>query len=88
MTEEKLKKIVTASTISAVLLLFILICVLIYQVVALSIANDKKRQLEQEIVSLQQSIDNYENDYDYYLSQSYLEDAAREYGYKYSGDKD
>ena len=87
MTLEKLQKIVAAVTASAILLLFILVSVMIYQ---MSVINAKKAEidrLEAEIAVLEEEKKNTQADIDLWLSDWKIEERLRELGYISSNDK-
>ena len=54
MSEEKSNKIIAAAVINAIILLFIIVSVLIYQVVTISVMNARKNKLKQELHLVQQ----------------------------------
>lgn len=87
MGEEKLKKIVSAATVAAVLLFVILTFVLIYQMINISAYKRKKQRLIAEIESLRIKIEQTEDEIERNSTILYLEQRAREYGFIYSNDK-
>ena len=87
MTLEKLQRIAAAVTASAVLLLFILVGTLVYQ---MSIINGKRAKIEQlnaEIATLRQQNEEVQNDIDRWLNEWKIEERANELGYVYECDK-
>ena len=87
MTLEKLQRIAAAVTSSAVLLLFILVGTLVYQ---MSIINGKRAKIEQlnaEIATLRQQNEEVQNDIDRWLNEWKIEERANELGYVYERDK-
>ena len=83
MTLEKLQRIAAAVTASAVLLLFILVGTLVYQ---MSIINGKRAKIEQlnaEIATLRQQNEEVQNDIDRWLNEWKIEERANELGYVY-----
>ncbi|MBE5764712.1 MAG: hypothetical protein E7339_03810 [Clostridiales bacterium] len=87
MTLEKLQRIAAAVTASAVLLLFILVGTLVYQ---MSIINGKRAKIEQlnaEIATLRQQNEEVQNDIDRWLNEWKIEERANELGYVYERDK-
>ena len=63
MTEEKAKRLAVSCTVTAVLLLFILVCVLVYQVAALGGAKNRQKKLEAEKQKLIAEIENRSTDW-------------------------
>ena len=55
--EEKVRKLVVAGTVTAVTLLFILLIFWIYQMISVSVKNNKIEKLENEIAYYQKLID-------------------------------
>ena len=45
MTEEKAKRLIISTTVGAILLLFVLISVMVYQLIAIRVENKKKAEL-------------------------------------------
>ena len=72
MEEEKRKRIAAAITVNAILLLFIIVGVLIYQVVAISVLTARKKELNKELSEVRKKyeyaediLDRLENDDEY-----------------------
>lgn len=61
MEEEKRNKIVAAVTINAIILIFIIVAVIIYQIVTISVLNRRKRELWAEYYRLEELLE-YEQD--------------------------
>lgn len=87
MGEEKLKKIVSAATVAAVLLAVILCLIILYQMITISAYKRKKQRLIAEIESLRVKIEQTEDEIERNSTILYLEQRAREYGFIYSDDK-
>ncbi len=68
MTQEKLRKVVTAVTVAATALLVFLLAVIVYQVVTMCVLTNRERALEEENKKLQQQIDENTLDAEYYES--------------------
>jgi cell division protein FtsL len=68
-SEEKRNKIIAACTVNAILLVIILFAVMIYQFVVMANLGAKKKQIEQDIATYQEKIDNAQKDIDYYNSE-------------------
>ena len=82
--EEKVRKLVVAGTVTAVTLLFILLIFGIYQMISVSVKNNKIEKLENEIAYYQKLIDEGELDIaEKYATEWYLEQRAWELGLKY-----
>ena len=80
MTQEKLRRTVTAAVVAATLTVFCLLVFIAYQVVTMIVQNNRIEKLERDVKRYEQVIDQNERDLEYYLSQEYLENAARRYG--------
>ena len=52
MEEEKRKKIVAAITVNAILLLFIIVGVLIYQIIEIGVLTSRKKALNEELAAV------------------------------------
>lgn len=68
MTQEKLRKVVTAVTVAATALLVFLLAVIVYQVVTMCVLTNREKELEEENKKLQQQIDENTLDAEYYES--------------------
>ena len=68
MTQEKMRKIITASVVAAVLLLVILSSVLIYQFIRIGVLNKRLSNLREGNAQLQEIIDEKQMDAEYYES--------------------
>ncbi len=86
MTEKKLKRLVSAGTAIAVVLLFVLITVLIYQLVAMGTKQREAERLQAEIAELQKEIDEGKDEIDLWLKKWKIEERARQKGYIYKND--
>ena len=53
MSEEKRNKIIAAVTVNAIILVFIIVAVIIYQIVEISVLNARKKALYEELYSVQ-----------------------------------
>lgn len=87
MPEEKLKKLIVSSVVTAVLLLFILLSIMVYQMIA--IKNEKKRidTYDQKIQELETEIAKTEGEINLWLSDWKQEERQRELGWTYPEDK-
>ena len=88
MTEEKRKRLVGASTAMSVIMLFILVIVLAYQMITMSVKRNRRDELEAEIVRLTQEIENAEDDIELWQQKWKIEERARQLDYVYKKDKD
>ena len=86
MTEKKLKRLVSAGTAIAVVFLFVLITVLIYQLVAMGTKKREAERLQREITELQEEIANGKDEIDLWLKKWKIEERARLKGYIYKND--
>ena len=68
MTQEKLRKVVTAVTVAATALFVFLLAVIVYQVVTMCVLTKREKELEEENKKLQQQIDENTLDAEYYES--------------------
>lgn len=80
MTQEKMQRTVTAAVIAATITVFCLLAVIVYQVVTMIVLDNRKEKLTKAIAAYEQETEQKELDLEYYLSQEYLENAARRYG--------
>ena len=86
MNENKFKKLVVSSTIGAVLLLFILLVVMVYQLIAISVEQKNIAHLEAEIVRLTELKENGEDVYEIRQLEDWVVRRAYELGYVFEGD--
>ncbi len=80
MTQEKLRRTVTAAVVAATITVFCLLVFIAYQVVTLIVQKNRIKELKKDISEYEQVIEEDERDLEYYLTQEYLENAARRYG--------
>ncbi len=81
-SEEKAKRIAVGATIAGVLLIIFLIVIVIVQFVQMGVASSKKDQLDERIGEYERSIEQGQNDLDYYRSGEGLYYYARRNGFK------
>ena len=86
MNETKFKKLVVSSTIGAVLLLFILLVIMVYQLIAISVEQKNIAQLEAEIVRLTELKETGEDVYEIRQLEDWVVRRAYELGYVFEGD--
>ncbi len=80
MTQEKLRRTVTAAVVAATITVFCLLVFIAYQVITMIVQKNRIKELEKDVSRYEQIIDQNERDLEYYLTQEYLENAARRYG--------
>lgn len=87
MTQEKLKRVVTAATVAGTLVIVCLLAVIVYQVIHIAVLNHRIKETEKDINTYETQKETAENDLEYYLGDLYLEQAAREHHFIKPGDK-
>lgn len=87
MTEEKMRRVQAAITSAAVILLFILVSVMIYQMGVINGKKAKIDQLNQEIAALQEQKEQTQDKIDLWLCEWKIVERANELGYLYETDK-
>jgi len=80
MRASTLKFLVKIATVFAVLVLFTLVLLLTFQYVKINQLETRENELNLELLRLQQSYENYENEYTYIQTHynDYVEDYVRE----------
>ncbi len=61
MSEEKRNKIIAAVTVNAIILIFIIVAVIIYQLVTISALNNRKKDLYEELYRIEQKYEDAED---------------------------
>ena len=84
MDQSKFRKIVIASTVTAVILLVTLLSVMVYQLVSIFTYKNAIAELEREIAAYEQMIDETGNTIETRSKRCWIERRARELGYIYS----
>ena len=87
MTQEKLKRVVTAAAVAGTLVVVCLLAVILYQVIKIVVLNNRIDKVEDSIEYYEKQLSENENNLAHYESEFYLEQAAREHGFIYPGDK-
>ena len=87
MTLEKLNKIAAAVTASAILLLFILVAIMVYQMGIIHGKKAKIAELEQEIAVWEAEKEELEKGINLWQREWKIEERANELGYIYEEDK-
>ena len=82
MTEEKAKRLIISGTVGAVLLLFMLISVMVYQLIAIRVENNKKAELESKIIEYNRLIESGEDTLEARSTKAWIVMRARELGLK------
>lgn len=85
MTNERMKKIISASVVTAVLFLVILLGILVYQMVCLNRLKAELDQLNAAKESYLQLKESQENEIQLWLEEWKIEEAARKYGFRSKG---
>ena len=88
MTESKSKKIAVALTAGAVLLLFILVAVLIYQLLSIKTERKNQKEYQEQIALYEQLIEQNGDTLEARKQRWWIERRARELGYQFPGDID
>lgn len=83
MTEAKLKKIIVATTVGAVLLLIVLLSIMVYQLISIKVQKDKEEYLERKIAEYEALIEEGELIMEERSTEEWLVRAARHLGYVY-----
>lgn len=86
MEESKLKRIVGASVVTAVILVVLLLAVMIYQLLAINTHQKKIRELETAIATYEQMNEDARNSIEGRSSKWWIIQRARELGYKFADD--
>ncbi len=73
MTQEKMRRVITACVSAATVLLVFLLGYLIYQWISLGVQQKKIDKIEKEIATLEQQVKEAETDEEYYLGNFYLQ---------------
>ncbi|MCI8820500.1 MAG: hypothetical protein HFK02_03755 [Clostridia bacterium] len=81
MTQEKRNRIISAVTVNAVILIFILAAVAIYQIVDMTVISRRYKNLKAQYTEYTEKTDNINATLDYYKSAEGLLDKAYEFGW-------
>ena len=79
MTQEKLRRVVTAAAVAGTVLIVCLLLVIVYQIVRIVVLNNRIDKVEEEIRTQQEIKEQHENDLEYYLSDWYLDEDANKH---------
>mgnify|MGYP000070976124 CR=1 FL=1 len=88
MNENKFKRLVAAATATGVILLVVLISVMIFQLIAINMENAKKKELDAAIAHYEQLIEKGGDLIEIRQTRWWIEQRARELGYRYEDDVD
>ncbi len=80
MTQDKMRRIVTACVSAATVLLVLLLGVLVYQWIKMGVQDKKIKETKKEIVQLEEDLEQAETLKDQYLSDFYLQWRLEELG--------
>ncbi len=86
MTEEKTKKLIISTTVGAVLLLFVLLSVMIYQLIAIRVEENRKIEYDNRLKEYRRLIDEGEDVLKARSEYAWIVMRARELGYVIDGD--
>ena len=78
MTQEKMRKVITACVSAATVLLVLLFSYLIYQWVTIGVLNKRIAEAQDEVNYWQEIVNKGGSDLEYYESQEYLQQALIE----------
>jgi uncharacterized membrane protein len=87
MTAEKQKRLIVAGVVGAVLLALILISVMVYQLIAIGVANKRKAELETAIAEYKQLVEDGDDLLAERSTYQWIVRRARQLGYVFDGDK-
>ena len=86
MTEAKAKKLIVASTVGAVLLLFILVTIMVYQMITIQVKKNRIEYLQGQIAKYERLTEEGEQTIETRSMREWIEREARKLGYRYSFD--
>lgn len=86
MDQTKFKRLVVSSTIGAVLLLFILLVIMVYQLIAIKVEQNNIAELERRIAEYNVMIENGEDVLEARKELDWIVRRAYELGYQLDGD--
>ena len=86
MTQEKMRKLITASVVAATTFVVFLLAVLVYQWITLGVLDTRKAKLEEENMLLQEQIEKGGDTAEYYESVMGKEWLAFQEGFIHQGD--
>ena len=87
MTESKIKRLIVAATVGAVLLIVILLTIMVYQLISASVEKKRIDEIDAKIVEYRALIEEGEETKEARSMRWWIVREARELGYVYDGDK-
>ncbi|MBO6263710.1 MAG: hypothetical protein IJ706_08825 [Clostridia bacterium] len=81
MSEERMRRIISAGVSAGVLLLTALLAIMIFQLVSLGVKNAEVNRLREEITRLEEEIDQKNQGIDVWSQEWKVEERARQLGY-------
>ena len=88
MTEEKKQRLISAGTALSVIMLFVLIVVLAYQVISIGVKKKQRNALIAEKTRLEQEIADAKDGVELWQQEWKIEERARQLDYVYKKDKE
>lgn len=86
MEESKAKRLIVAGTVGAVLLIFILLVVMVYQIIAISVKKNELAEYQAAIAHYERLIQDGEDTLEARSTKAWIARRARELGYIYKDD--
>ncbi len=84
MAETKAKKLIVASTVGAVLLLFILVSIMVYQMISIQVKKNRIEYLEGQIAKYEMLTEQGKDTIEARSMREWIEREARKLGYRYN----
>ena len=88
MSEEKKRRVLSALVSGAIMLLFIMVTILVYQIVGIYTRKNRINALDAEIAELNEQIETTESSIDEWSQRWKIEQRARELGLIYEDDEE
>ena len=86
MTETKAKKVIVASTVGAVMLLFILVAIMVYQMITIRVKENRIDYYKDQIAKYESLTDEAKETFEARSMREWIEREARRLGLGYSSD--
>ena len=87
MTAERQKRLIVAGVVGAVLLALILVSVMVYQLIAIGVATNRRKELETAITEYKQLVEDGDDLLAERSTYQWIVRRARQLGYVFDGDK-
>ncbi len=87
MTQEKQKRLIISGVVGAVLLVLILLIVMVYQMIAIGVAQKRRQELDNAITEYKRLLQEGEDTVKEVSSLQWITRRARQLGYIFDGDK-